>query len=191
MNNQKSRDEDLVDDEISKSTESAENQETEGPVEEASKVPSVEEELEKAQSLYLRARADLENYRKRASREKMEFAKFANAQLIESFLPVLDNLKLGLESAKNHPEAAAVTQGFEMVGQQLWQVLSEEGLKEVSPEGEDFDPNFHDCVTHETSEDVEEGKVLKVVRVGYMLNDKLLRPASVTVSSGPAKENKS
>ena len=151
-------------------------------------------ELEKAQaeaaemkSRYLRSVADMENFRKRIAREKQDIIRSAAAGVVESLLPVLDNMKLGLQAANNHPEAKDVTIGFKMVDDQLKKTLSDQGLEELIPDGETFDPNLHECIAHQPSEDVEEDKVIQTVRAGYRLNDRLIRAANVIVSSGPAK----
>jgi len=170
--------------------------EVEAPEAEEVEAPKVEEpsELEKAQAealdmktRYLRSVADLENYRKRMAREKQEIIRSAAANVIESLLPVLDNMKLGLQAAENHPEAKDVTIGFKMVDDQLKRSLSEQGLEELIPDGETFDPNLHECIAHQPSEDVEEDKVIQTVRAGYRLNERLIRAANVIVSSGPAQ----
>ena len=152
-------------------------------------------ELEKAQNeaaemkvRYLRAVADLENYRKRITREKQDIIRSAAANVVESLLPVLDNMKLGLQAAENHPEAKDVTYGFKMVDNQLKKSLSEQGLLELIPDGESFDPNLHECIAHQPSEEVAEDHVIQTVRAGYRLNDRLIRSANVIVSSGPVKE---
>ncbi|MDP4878825.1 MAG: nucleotide exchange factor GrpE, partial [Opitutales bacterium] len=100
---------------------------------------------------------------------------------------VLDNMKLGLQAAENHPEAKDVTVGFKMVDDQLKRSLSEQGLEELLPDGEVFDPNLHECIAHQPSEDVKEDHVIQTVRAGYRLNERLIRAANVIVSSGPAK----
>lgn len=154
-------------------------------------------ELEKAQAeaaemktRYLRAVADMENYRKRMTREKQDIIRGAAADVVESLLPVLDNMKLGLQAAENHPEAKDVTYGFKMVDDQLKKSLSEQGLEELIPDGENFDPNLHECVAHQPSDEVKEDLVIQTVRAGYRLNERLIRAATVIVSSGPAKEDK-
>lgn len=151
-------------------------------------------ELEQAQaeaaemkSRYLRSVADMENFRKRIAREKQDIIRSAAAGVIESLLPVLDNMKLGLQAADNHPEAKDVTVGFKMVDDQLKKTLSDQGLEELIPDGEAFDPNLHECIAQQPSDAVEEDKVIQTVRAGYRLNDRLIRAANVIVSSGPAK----
>lgn len=155
-------------------------------------------DLEKAQAeaaemkaRYLRSVADMENYRKRITREKQDIIRSAAANVIESLLPVLDNMKLGLQAAEQHPEAKEVTFGFKMVDDQLKKSLGKQGLKELVPDGEVFDPNLHECIAHQASKDVEEDHVIQTVRAGYRLNERLIRAANVIVSSGPEKENQS
>jgi molecular chaperone GrpE len=176
-------------------TESAEP--TGGEAAEAGKTEVVEEptELEKAQAeaadmkaRYLRSVADMENFRKRMAREKQDIIRSAAAGVIESLLPVLDNMKLGLQAAENHPEAKDVTIGFKMVDDQLKKSLSEQGLEEIIPDGEAFDPNLHECISHQPSAEVAEDHVIQTVRAGYRLNDRLIRAANVIVSSGAEKE---
>lgn len=152
-------------------------------------------ELEKAQAeaaemktRYLRVMADLENYRKRISREKIEIIRSAAVGIIEALLPVLDNMKLGLQAAESHPEAKDVTTGFKMVDDQLKKILAEQGLEELVPDGALFDPNLHECLAHQPSNEVEADHVIQTVRAGYRLNERLIRAASVIVSSGPFTE---
>tara|TARA_B100001248_G_scaffold258594_1_gene243001 strand:+ start:23833 stop:24408 length:576 start_codon:yes stop_codon:yes gene_type:complete len=137
------------------------------------------------QNNFLRARADLENYRKRAVREKEALYKTASTKLVEELLPVLDNFKLGIASAHKHPEANVVTEGFEMVFGQLNSLLSAQGLETIDPQGEAFDPNEHECVAHHAHSSIPADHVMEVARVGYRFHGQLLRAATVIVSSGP------
>jgi len=152
-------------------------------------IASLQAELASKKDDGLRARAEMENFRKRTIRDKEELRKTATANVIEDLLPVIDNMKLGLQSSDQHPEAKVVSEGFQMVFSQLINTLEQYSLKEVNPEGELFDPNFHDCVAQEADEEVKADHIIKVVRTGYNLNDKLLRPASVITSSGPKTED--
>jgi molecular chaperone GrpE len=147
------------------------------------------EEAAAAQDRYLRAVADLENFRRRTVREKEELRAFAAARVIEELLPVLDNLALGLTAAKA-PKAdlSTLVGGIEMVATQLKSALGNHGLKEINPVGQAFDPNQHEAISQQPSADVPEGRVVQVVRAGYSLNGRLLRPASVVVSSGASAE---
>ena len=161
--------------------------EAETPIVEATPLEKAEAEAAEMKSRWLLSVADMENYRKRIGREKQDIIRSAGASVVESLLPVLDNMKLGLQAAENHPEAKDVTLGFKMVDDQLKRALSEQGLEELIPDGEAFDPNFHECISHQSSSEVDEDKVIQTVRAGYRLNDRLIRAASVIVSSGAEK----
>jgi molecular chaperone GrpE len=158
------------------------------PEPELSELEKARAEAAEMKARYLRTVADLENYRKRMGREKQDIIRSAAAGVIEELLPVLDTMKLGLQAAEKHPEAKDVTIGFKMVDDQLKKTLAEQGLEELIPDGETFDPNQHECVSHQPSDDVEEDHVIETTRAGYRLNDRLIRAANVVVSSGPAKE---
>lgn len=136
---------------------------------------------------YMRAVADLENFRKRTVREKDELRQFAAASVMEDLLPILDNLSLGLSAARQQTDVKAVADGIGLVLDQLKATLGRHGLKEVNPEGQTFDHNLHECISHLPSNDVPAETVSQVVRRGYTLNGRLVRPAAVVVSSGPAK----
>lgn len=141
-------------------------------------------EAAKLKDLALRARADLENFRKRSLREKEDAIRYANNGLLEKLLPVIDNFELGLDAARNATDAASVLQGMSMVQRQLQDFIRSQGLEEVPADGEAFDPNKHDAVSQEFSAEVPEGQVIRQVRKGYKLKDRLLRAASVIVSKG-------
>jgi len=167
---------------------------TAAPVPPAPAVPGTEELLAAAKKeaaanydRYARAMADLENYRKRTIREKDELRQFASAGVMEDMIPVLDNLALGLAAAKQQTDVKSIVDGIGLVLEQLKGSLGRNGLKEINPVGQAFDPNLHDCISHQPSAEIPEEKVSQVVRLGYTLNGRLLRPASVVVSSGPAK----
>ncbi|HEY1764717.1 MAG TPA: nucleotide exchange factor GrpE [Opitutaceae bacterium] len=139
---------------------------------------------------YLRALADLDNFRKRTIREKDELRQFGSQELLEDLLPALDSLALGIASAR-HPNAElkTVVEGLVLSQQQLKAALAAHDLKEINPVGEAFDPHRHEAISHEPSKEVPAEHIIKVVRTGYLLNERLLRPASVIVSSGsPEKE---
>jgi molecular chaperone GrpE len=142
-------------------------------------------ELEKYKDAALRARADLDNYRKRVAREKEEAIRYANNSLIEKLLPILDNFELGLDAARNASDAAGIIQGLEMVRKQLEDFLRENGVEVVNAAGDAFDPNLHEAVAHEPNNEVADGSVIRQIRRGFKLKDRLIRPASVVVSKGP------
>ena len=143
-------------------------------------------EAEKFRDLAMRTAADFDNFRKRAAREKEDSIRYANTSLLGDLLPLIDNFELGLEAAKSAPNAGAILQGLGMVARQFRDFLSSAGLEEVVTEGAIFDPNVMESVGHENSDTVPEGQVLRSTRRGYKLRDRLLRPASVFVSKGPA-----
>ena len=144
-----------------------------------------EAEAAKLKDLALRARADLDNFRKRALREKEEAIRYANNGLLERLLPVIDNFELGLDAAKTAADTASILQGMSMVQKQLQDFLKNNGLEEVQAEGEAFDPNKHDAVSQEFSTDIPDGHVIRQVRKGYKIKDRLIRASSVIVSKGP------
>jgi len=144
-----------------------------------------EAEAAKLKDLALRARADLDNFRKRALREKEEAIRYANNGLLERLLPVIDNFELGLDAAKTAADTASILQGMSMVQKPLQDFLKNNGLEEVQAEGEAFDPNKHDAVSQEFSADIPDGHVIRQVRKGYKIKDRLIRASSVIVSKGP------
>jgi molecular chaperone GrpE len=136
--------------------------------------------------LAYRNAAELDNFRKRAAREAQETRAYANADLLRSILPVLDNFEMGLEAARAQSESSMIFMGMSMVQRQLADFLRDMGVQEVEALGRAFDPNLHDAVSQEASADVPEGTVLRVTRRGFKLKERLLRAASVIVSAGPA-----
>jgi molecular chaperone GrpE len=138
---------------------------------------------------FMRAVADLENFRRRAVREKDELRTIATGRVLEDIFPVLDNLALAVQAAKQpNADVKSLVGGVEMVLGQLKSALSSHGLKEINPVGQAFDPHQHEAISHEPSPTVKEEHVMNVIRTGYSLNGRLLRPAAVVVSSGPAKK---
>lgn len=142
-------------------------------------------EAAQAREAHLRCLADLENVRRRAARERDEARRLAAAAVIEDFLPVLDNFSLGLQSAQAHEGGAVFAQGFAMILGQFRQLLSQHGVEEINPQGQPFDPNAHESISQVADARVPEGHVVSVQRVGYRMGERLLRAASVVVSSGP------
>ena len=133
-----------------------------------------------------RAAAELDNFRKRTARDLQETVKYANAGLLESLLPVLDNFDYGMAAAKAESEGSNLYVGLSMVLRQVQDFLKDNGVEEISAVGMPFDPNLHEAVSQQPADTVAEGTVISQTRRGYKLRDRLLRPASVIVSSGPA-----
>lgn len=151
---------------------------------------SIEEQLEQAKrqadenyNNYLRAVADLDTYKRRVIREKDDLRQYAVSGLLESILPIYDNMSLGLSSAQQTSDPKIVEEGIRMVLAQFKAVLGENGVEEIEPkQGDAFDHNLHEAVQTQPSEDVEAGAVLQLIRKGFSLNGRLIRPATVIVS---------
>ncbi len=136
----------------------------------------------------LRVTADMDNFKKRAAREREEAVKFANESLIKKLAPVLDNFDMAMSAAGQAGDnpAQSLQTGVAMIYQQLKSVLQEAGLQEVDAAGKTFDPNWHEAVSQQETADVPEGQVLQQLRKGYKLRDRLIRPATVVVARKPA-----
>lgn len=168
-------------------------EETTPPVEEhltQEQVAALRDQAAKAQENYdrlMRTAADLENYKKRAARERQEAIKYANDSLLERLIPVLDNFEMAL-TAGNAPNTSvqSLQEGINMIQQQLKSAMAEAGLEEIDASGKPFDPNLHEAISQQESADAPEGQVVQQVRKGYKLRDRLLRPASVVVAKKPA-----
>lgn len=141
---------------------------------------SEEEESER----YMRLMAEFQNFRKRAAKEKSDIHAFANERIVSDLLPVMDNFERAL-SADNEGEASEehrnYVKGMELIFEQLKAALEKAGVKEIPALGETFDPSVHNAVMTEKSEEYDEGKISKVLQKGYMLNDRVVRPAMVAV----------
>jgi molecular chaperone GrpE len=136
----------------------------------------------------LRTTADLENFKKRAAREKQEAIRFANEGLIEKLVPVLDNFDMAMTAAQagGGDSAQSLQTGIAMIYQQLKSVLVDAGLEDINAAGQNFDPNWHEAVSQQETTEVAEGRVLQQLRKGYKLRERLLRPATVIVAKHPA-----
>ena len=136
----------------------------------------------------LRTMADFDNYKKRANREKQDAIKYANENLIQKLIPVLDTFDMAMSAAQNQaPEAVqSLKTGIAMVHQQLKSALNDAGLEEVDASGKPFDPNLHEAVSQKETVEVPDGQVLQQMRKGYKLRERLLRPATVVVAKAPA-----
>jgi len=136
----------------------------------------------------LRITADLDNFKKRAAREKQEAIKFANEGLLQKLIPILDNFDMALAAVQTADGGAAqsLQTGVNMIHQQLKNTLAEIGLEELDATGKAFDPNLHEAVSQKETAEAPEGQVVQQLRKGYKFRDRLLRPASVVVAKQPA-----
>jgi len=141
-------------------------------------------ELTKYKDVALRSVADLDNYRKRMAREKDDAIRYANTSFLERLIPILDNFELGLQAAKAGGSQSAVQDGMVMVFKQLQEFLASCGVETVDATGHHFDPNVHEAIAQEQNAEVAEGFVIRQLRKGYRLKDRLIRPANVVVSKG-------
>ena len=137
----------------------------------------------------LRTTADIDYFKKRAAREKIESAQYAAFSLLQKIIPVLDNFEMALAAAQDAKgdKLSSMQSGVLMIQQQLKNVLVETGLEEIDAAGQPFDPNFHEAVSQQESTEVAEGSVLQQLRKGYKFKDRLLRPATVIVAKKPAR----
>jgi molecular chaperone GrpE len=148
-------------------------------------IEAAQAEIAQWKDLAYRNAAELDNFRKRAAREAQDTRAYANADLLRSLFPILDNFEMGLEAARAESEKSMIFMGMNMVHRQISVFLREQGVQEVEALGKAFDPNLHDAVAQEHQPGAAEGIVLRVTRRGYKLKDRLLRAASVVVSGAP------
>ncbi len=161
--------------------------EVESNQETATPEPAPVKEDEAIEHRLMRLQADFDNYRRRTLREKVEWQHKANESLLLELLPVLDHYELGMKTARTQGTDETVLDGFTMIYNQFIAALAKHQVKAISAEGQPFDPNQHEAVTHVPSAEHPAGTVIAETRRGYQLNDKLLRAAQVVVSSGPAE----
>jgi molecular chaperone GrpE len=138
---------------------------------------ALKEERDGLYDRLLRKQAEFENYKKRIDRERAEFVQFASAELMKELLNVLDSFDRALRNAGGD------LRGFELIYKQLNDTMGRFGLKPIEAKGQKFDPNFHQAVSTQPTDEVEENTVVEEMRKGYTLNGRLLRPAMVTVSA--------
>jgi molecular chaperone GrpE len=147
-------------------------------------VDDLKAELDRYKETALHATADLDNYRKRMAREKEETVRYANFGLLERLIPILDNFELGLQAAKTDPGKSGILEGMKMVFKQLQDLLTSCGVETIDATGQHFDPKVHEAIAQEESNEFPEGMVIRQLRKGYKLKDRLIRPANVIVSKG-------
>jgi molecular chaperone GrpE len=151
----------------------------------------LEEKEKEAKEYYdrlLRAAADLENFKKRAVKDKEEWTKFANEDLIKSILPVIDNLERAVNHAEKVVDTGVMIEGVRLTLKQILQTLTRFGLVPFESVGKPFDPSMHEAMLVVESDQHEPNHVVEEFQKGYLLNDRLLRPATVSVSKLPEKE---
>ena len=153
-----------------------------------SQVDSLQAELAQSNDRLLRIQAELENYRKRARREMADQMRYAQLPLIRDLLSVLDNLERAIQAAEQTEKSASLLEGVKLVVTQLSAVLKNHDCQPMEAEGTSFDPNMHEAISQQPSEEHSPGTVLHMTQTGYHLHDRVVRPAQVVVSTGHAKE---
>lgn len=144
-------------------------------------IEALQREKDALQDRLLRTAAEFDNYRKRMDRERRDLAEYAAADVIKDLLPILDNFERALQAPATL-ETDAVRKGIELIHKQMLDLLKKRGVRPIEALGVDFDPNFHQAVIHEASADHREGEVMQELQRGYLLGDRLLRPAMVKVA---------
>lgn len=166
--------------------------EQETPIEESASAPvietevtaklSLEDELAEMKDKYLRLYSDFENFKRRTSKERVEFFKTAGQEIITAMLPVLDDFERATKAMDTAQDVAAVKEGVTLVHHKLKNILTQKGLKEMEAQGKDFDADFHEAITNIPAPSPElKGKVVDAVEKGYFLGDKVIRYAKVVV----------
>lgn len=188
MSEEQKKEAQTPEDEVKKETGSAEATETpeEDNAPEAEKTEEkaeekTEEKADDGNEKYVRLMAEFQNYKKRVAKEKNDIREYATEKLVMELLPVLDNFERAL-AASAEDDPAGYAKGMELIFTQMVTELQKSGLAEVEAEGQDFDPTKHNAVMTEENEELESGKVSKVLQKGYALNDKVIRPSMVAVT---------
>lgn len=146
----------------------------------------LEGELREANERAVRAQAELDNFRKRSRRESEEERRYAALPLIRDLLSVMDNLDRALEAAEKSQQASGLVEGVKMVAIQFTTYLEQHGCRKIPAIGLPFDPHQHEAIAQEPSSELAAGYVTRIARNGYQLHDRVVRPAQVLVSTGPA-----
>lgn len=152
------------------------------------RLESLEQKAKENHDRFLRVSAEFENYKKRAAREMGDFRKFANESFVKAMLPVVDNLDRAIESSSNDKDTnTSVVEGVNMTLREILKVFEQFGVIPFESLGKTFDPGFHQAVMQEENEDYPDNTVLNELQKGYLIHDRLLRPAMVVVSKKKEK----
>jgi molecular chaperone GrpE len=152
------------------------------PVAESAQLEELRRENQELRDRLLRSRADIDNFRKRTEREKQDFYRYALSDIMREILPVLDNFERAL--AASTQSAQDILVGVDLIYKQLSDVLGKAGLRSVDQEGVPFDPSIHEAVARDDESPLPAHVVTTILQKGYMLNERLVRPAMVRVSTG-------
>lgn len=144
------------------------------------------EEAQALQDKYLRLAAEFENYKRLAQREQREVSRFANENILKELLPVLDNLERAIQCSKDSQERDGLLQGVELTLKQFLETLTKFGVRAVASVGQAFDPSYHQAVSQVQSSSAPSNTVIEEYQKGYLLHDRVVRPAMVAVAIAPA-----
>lgn len=151
--------------------------------------PSIEDQLAAEKDRVLRLQAELQNTLTRKSRELADERRYAGLALMKDILPVMDNIDRAIEAAeKEAGDGGGLLDGFKLVRQQLIGALTQHQCETIDATGEEFNPDLHEAILQQPSPDHKAGTVMMMTQAGYKLHDRVVRPAQVIVSSGPATE---
>jgi len=152
------------------------------------KLESMGQEVKENYDRFLRVSAEFENYKKRAVREMNDFRKFANESFVKAMLPVVDNLDRAIESSSNDKQAdTSMLEGVDMILKEILKIFEQFNVKPFESLGKTFDPSYHQAVMQEETEVYPENSVVNELQKGYMMHDRLLRPAMVVVAKTKTK----
>ena len=150
------------------------------------KVANLEQQVREANDRALRSHAELENFRKRSQRELVDERRYAVVPFARDLLAVVDNLERAIEAAQKSPDGSALLEGVKLVADQLENVLKQHQCTRIDTVGTPFDPNLHQAIAQEPSDEHPAGTITRAAQSGYKLHDRVIRPAQVFVSKGPA-----
>lgn len=148
----------------------------------SSEVSDVQEGLLKERDKYLRLAAEFENYKRRVQRDQQDSIKFANESLLKNLLPIIDNLERAIKFGKETESNQALMEGVELTHKSFLETIGKLGVRQISSEGQPFDPTMHQAVAQVESENLAPNSVVEEFQKGYFLHNRILRPAMVTVS---------
>jgi molecular chaperone GrpE len=151
------------------------------------RIANLEEELAGTHDRYLRLQAEYQNYRKRVAKDISTARFLAMAESAKPFLQVADYLNMAMSASETSDNLDAIRQGLKMIMGEYQKAMDELGIEKINAVGQQFNPELHDALAHEASDDIAEGYVIKQWNCGYKLGERLLRPAKVVVSSGQEK----
>ena len=145
--------------------------------------PTAESRLQEAEERLLRAQAEIENVRKRGQREYQDLLRYGEINLLRDILPVLDNIERAIEASEKTADVEGLRAGFRMTAQQIEKLLESHGCKTIATDGVVFDPAVHEAIAQQPAGDAAPGSVMGVASKGYLLHDRVVRPAQVIVAA--------